>query len=43
MHQCLKFILLEWYSTCFGRSFRPSSAVQDCTYCNRQCYSNKTN
>ena len=24
--------ILEWHSTCFGRSFRPSSAVQDCTY-----------
>jgi len=24
--------LLEWHSTCFGRSFRPSSGVQDCTY-----------
>jgi len=35
MHQCLKFIL-EWHSTCFGRSFRPSSGVQDCTYSNRQ-------
>jgi len=27
--------ILEWHSTCFGRSFRPSSAVQDCTYSNR--------
>jgi len=34
MHQCLKFIL-ERHSTCFGRSFRPSSGVQDCTYSNR--------
>jgi len=25
----------KWHSTCFGRSFRPSSAVQDCTYSNR--------
>ena len=33
MHQCLKFIL-EWHSTCFGQSFCPSSAVQDCTYSN---------
>jgi len=22
----------EYHSTCFGRSFRPSSGVQDCTY-----------
>jgi len=35
MHQCIKFIL-EWHSTCFGRSFRPSSGVQDCTYSNKQ-------
>ena len=35
MHQYIKFILfLEWHSTCFGRSFRPSSAVEDCTYNN---------
>ena len=34
MHQCIKFIL-EWHSTCFGRSFRPSSGLQDCTYSNR--------
>ena len=33
MHQCLKFILLEWHTTCFRRSFRPSSGVQDCTDC----------
>ena len=26
---------LEWHSTCFGRSFHPSSGVQDCTYSNR--------
>jgi len=26
---------LEWHSTCFGRSFRPSSGIQDCTYSNR--------
>jgi len=26
---------LESHSTCFGRSFRPSSGVQDCTYSNR--------
>ena len=33
MHQCIKFIL-EWHPTCFGRSFRPSSGVEDCTYSN---------
>jgi len=35
VHQCLKFILLKQHSTCFGRSFRPSSGVKDCTYFNR--------
>jgi len=30
MHQFFEFI--EYHSTCFGRSFRPSSGVQDCTY-----------
>ena len=36
MHQCLRFILLEWHSTCFGRwSFRPSSGVKYCAYRNR--------
>ena len=34
IHQCLIFILLEKHSTCFGRSSRPSSGVQDCTYSN---------
>ena len=29
------YLILEWHSTCFGRSFRPSSAVQDCTYSNQ--------
>ena len=29
------YFILEWHSTCFGRSFRPSSGVQDCTYSNR--------
>jgi len=28
--------ILECQSTCFGRSFRPSSGVQHCTYSNRQ-------
>jgi len=27
--------ILEWQSTCFGRSFCPSSGVKDCTYSNR--------
>ena len=26
------YFILEWHSTCFGRSFRPSSGVQDCTH-----------
>jgi len=34
-HQCLKFILFWNNSTCFGRSFRPSSGVHDCTCSNR--------
>ena len=29
---------LEWHSTCLGRSFRPSSGVQDCTYSNRHTW-----
>ena len=29
------FEFIEYYSTCFGRSFRPSSGVQDCTYSTR--------
>jgi len=35
MHQCIKLFILEWHCTCFGRSFRPSSGFQDCTYSNR--------
>jgi len=26
------FEFIEYHSTCFGRSFRPSSGVQDCTH-----------
>jgi len=26
------FEFIEYHSTCFGRSFHPSSGVQDCTY-----------
>ena len=29
------YFILEWHSVCFGRFFRPSSGVQDCTYSNR--------
>jgi len=29
------YFILEWHSTCFRWSFRPSSRVQDCTYGNR--------
>jgi len=35
MHQCIKFILFWNATTCFERSFFPSSGVQDCTYSNR--------
>ena len=35
MHQYIKFILLQSLFTCFGQSYRPSSGVKDCTYCNR--------
>jgi len=35
MHLFLKLFLLVKCSACFGRSFRPSSGVQDCTYSNR--------
>jgi len=33
------YFILEWHSTCFGRSFRPSPAVQDCTYSNMHMWS----
>jgi len=29
------YFIFEWHSTCFGRSFRPSLAVHDCTYSSR--------
>jgi hypothetical protein len=35
MHLFLKLFILVKHSTCFGRSFRPSSGAQDCTYSNR--------
>jgi len=38
VHRCTSvsnLFISEWHSTCFGRSFRPSSAVQDCTYSNK--------
>jgi len=35
MHQCLNFIFFRNKSTCFGRSFRPSSRIQDGAYRNR--------
>ena len=35
MRQCIKFILFWNDTTCFGRAFRPSSGVQDCTYINK--------
>ena len=33
--QILLSHFLEWPSTCFGQSFRPSSGVEDSTYSNR--------
>ena len=30
--QILLSAILEWNSTCFGRSFRTSSGITDCTY-----------
>ena len=35
MHLFLKLLILVKPSTCFGRSFRPSSGAQNCTYGNR--------
>jgi len=35
MHLFLTLFILVKRSTCFGRSFRPSSGAQDCTYSNR--------
>ena len=32
----LKLFILVKHSTCFGRSFRPLSGAQDCTYSNRR-------
>jgi len=32
--------ILQWHSTCFGRSFRQSPGDQDCTYSNRH-FSNR--
>jgi hypothetical protein len=29
--RCTIFEFIEYHSTCYGRSFRPSSGVQDCT------------
>jgi len=30
--RCRIFAFIEYHSTCFGRSFRPSPGVQDCTH-----------
>jgi len=30
--RCTIFEFIEYHSTCFGRSFRPSSGVQDSTH-----------
>jgi len=31
-NRCTIFEFIEYHSTCFGLSFRPSSGVQDCTH-----------
>jgi len=36
MHLFLKLFILVKRSACFGRSFRPSSGAQNCTYGNRR-------
>jgi hypothetical protein len=36
------YFILEWRATCFGRSLRPSSGVQDCTYSNICLLASKT-
>jgi len=35
MHLFLKLFILVKHSTCSGRSFRPSSGAQNCTYSKR--------
>jgi hypothetical protein len=40
MHQFLKLFIFSQHSTCFGRSLRPSSGVQDCTCSNRHTSNN---
>ena len=35
IHLFLKLFILVKHCTCFGRSFRPSSGAQNCTYGNR--------
>jgi len=35
MHLFLKVVILVECFTCFRRSYRPSSGVQNCTYSNR--------
>jgi len=37
MHLFLKLFIPVKHSTCFGRSFRPSSGAQNCTYSNGSC------
>jgi len=34
---CLKLLIFVKHSTCFGRSFRPSSGAQNCVYSNGVC------
>jgi len=40
MHLFLKLFILVKLSTCVGRSFRPSSGAQNCTYGNRHMSNN---
>jgi len=37
MHLFLKLFILVKHSTCFGRSFLPSSGAQNCVYSNGIC------
>jgi hypothetical protein len=40
MHLFLQLFIPVKHSKCFGRSFRPSSGAQDCTYNNRHMSNN---
>jgi len=38
VHTTTNLFILKSHSTCFGRAFRPSSGVQNCTYSNKFIY-----